>query len=192
MENASLPTDGVVAKKKPAFVKWALVLGIAIVTNLFISYVVQVLYPEPLYNDFCPESQVNKVIETEKACLEVGGQWNEGSMKEVVNQQGVTLPQVSSYCNVYFTCSKQFDDAHALYNRNVFMVFIVAGILLLLGSVFLIGSETVSLALSFGGILALIVGSVRYWSDMDDILRVVILGVALAGLVYVAWKKFRD
>lgn len=191
MENTSLPTEGVVAKKKPAFVKWALVFGIAIVTNLFISYVVQVLYPEPLYVDFCPESQVNRMIDNESACLSVGGQWNEGSTKDT-NSQVMTPPVQESYCNVDFTCSKEYTDTYALYNRNVFMVFVVSGILLLVGSVFLVGAEAVSLALSFGGVLALIVGSVRYWSDMDDILRVVILGVALAGLVYVAWKKFRD
>lgn len=31
--------------KKSSFVKWCLVLAIAIVTNLFMSYATQVLYP---------------------------------------------------------------------------------------------------------------------------------------------------
>ena len=79
-----------------------------------------------------------------------------------------------------------------VYNRNVFVVFVVAGILLLIGSVYLAGAEAVSLGLSFGGVLSLVIGSMRYWSDMNDILRVIILGVALVGLIYVAWKKFKD
>jgi hypothetical protein len=41
-------------------------------------------------------------------------------------------------------------------------------------------------------VLALIIGSIRYWSDMDDILRVALLGIALGSLLGIAWKKFRD
>lgn len=176
-----------VSQKKSSIVKWALILGIAIVTNLFISYAIQVLYPMPEFNNFCPEQQVNRAEETKETCLEVGGQWTEN-----VRKGSVTIPEPAGYCDTTYTCSKQFAEKNSVYNRNVFVVFVVVGILLLIGSVFLKGAEAVSLGLSFGGVLALIIGSVRYWSDMNDILRVVILGFALAGLIYVAWKKFHD
>lgn len=174
--------------KKSSFVKWALIFGIAIVINLFVTYVVQVLHPAPDYLTFCPEQQVNKAIESEEACLSIGGQWNENSGKPVPG----TVPQPAGYCDAAYTCNKQFMESMSVYNRNVFVVFIVTGIVLLIGSVFLSGAEAVSLGLSFGGVLALIIGSVRYWSDMNDVLRVVLLGIALAGLLYVAWKKFHD
>src|SRR6185369_7009050 len=173
--------------KKSSFIKWALILSIAIVINLFVTYVVQVLYPMPDFTKFCPEKQVNRVIDTEEQCVSVGGQWNENDMKG-----SPTAPQPDGFCDATFTCQKQFTESTSMYNRNVFVVFIVAGIALLLGSVFLSGAEAVSLGLSFGGVLALIVGSVRYWSDMNDFLRVILLGIALAGLIYVAWKKFHD
>ena len=96
------------------------------------------------------------------------------------------------YCDVNYTCSKQYEDVMKVYNRNVFVVFVIAGIVLLIGSVYLAGVEVISLGLAFGGVLALIIGSTRYWSAMDDILRVIILGVALVGLFFVAWKKFKD
>jgi hypothetical protein len=181
-------------KKKSNIIKWALIIGIAIVVNLFITYLVDVIYNAPEFTTFCPERQVNRAIESEAACLEVGGQWNENvNMKSgEFPQEAVVVPLSSSYCDVNYTCSKQFEDAMKVYNRNVFVVFVTLGILLLIGSVYLAGSEAVSLGLSFGGVLALVIGSVRYWSDMDDILRVVILGLALVGLIYVAWKQFRD
>lgn len=181
-----------IAKKRSAFVKWALVLGIAILLNLFLTYVVKVLYTEPQYTDFCPEKQVNVAIETQEACLKVGGQWNENVEAKRMTDPGMPSPVLTGYCNTDFTCSGDYNEAYKMYNRNVFIVFVVAGMLLLAGSVFLTAAEAVSLALSFGGVLALIIGSTRYWSDMNDVLRVVILGAALAVLIWVAWKKFRD
>jgi hypothetical protein len=98
----------------------------------------------------------------------------------------------SGYCNQEFTCQQKFEDANKVYNRNVFIVFTVVGIAALAASVFAGAAEAVALGLSFGGVLSLIIGSVRYWSDMEDILRVVILGVALAALIWTAYKKFKD
>ena len=179
--------------QKSSVVKWALIVGIAIVVNLFITYLVDVIYHTPEFTDFCPERQVNRAIESEAACLEVGGQWNENiDVKSVAPQMISESTPISSYCDVNYTCSKQYEETMKVYNRNVFVVFMVAGFLLLVGSVYLAGAEAISLGFSFGGVLAFIIGSVRYWSDMNDILRVIILGIALAGLLYVAWKKFRD
>ncbi|MBU2263298.1 hypothetical protein KJ750_01400, partial [Patescibacteria group bacterium] len=53
-------------------------------------------------------------------------------------------------------------------------------------------SEAVALGFSFGGILSLIIGTIRYWSGMDDYLRFIILGVALAILIWMGIKKLKD
>ncbi|MEK7550033.1 MAG: hypothetical protein AAB519_03570 [Patescibacteria group bacterium] len=185
------PAEEKKTNKKSAVIKWVLVIGIAIVINLFLAYLVQALYERPEYQNFCEEKQVNRAIENETACVEVGGQWNE-NINMGVPVDKMSVPEKQAYCDVTFTCSKAFEKANEVYNRNVFIVFVVAGFLLLLGSVFLVGSEAVSLGLSFGGVIALIVGSISYWSDMNDILRVIILGIALVALLGVAWKKFHD
>lgn len=177
-------------QKRSAIIKWAFIAGIMIVINLFLGNLVQALYHEPLYTDFCPEQQVNRAIESESACLQVGGQWNENVDAKGMTSQSIDSP--AGYCDPNYTCMKGYTDMMSVYNRNVFVVFVVAGVLLLIGSVFLSGVEAISLGLSFGGVLALIIGSVRYWSDMNEILRVILLGAALAGLIYVAWKKFKD
>ncbi|HLC95398.1 MAG TPA: hypothetical protein VJH89_02825, partial [Patescibacteria group bacterium] len=176
------PNVSVASQKKSSIIKWALILGIAIVTNLFLTYVVDVLYHMPEFTDFCPDRQVNRAIESEQACLEVGGQWNENRDVKIAPEQIATQPTLVGYCDVNYTCSKQYEDVMKVYNRNVFVVFVIAGIVLLIGSVYLAGVEVISLGLAFGGVLALIIGSTRYWSAMDDILRVIILGVALVGL----------
>ena len=99
---------------------------------------------------------------------------------------------VSSYCNATYTCQKQYEEAMKIYNRNVFVIFVIAGILLLAGSVWRPLAGVISLAFSFGGVLAFLIGATRYWSDMDDVLRVLILGAALASLISLVWKKFKE
>lgn len=180
-------------EKKPAsaVIRWAFIVGITVVTNLFLAYAVDVVYDQPDYLTFCPDRQVNRLIASEVACLEVGGQWNEGSPAKMMTPESA-MPVSGDYCNTTYTCQKQYEEASRVYNRNVFVVFVVVGILLFVGSVSFSGAEVLSLAFSFGGVLAFIIGAVRYWSDMDDILRVFILGIALASLIYMAWKKFRE
>ncbi len=179
--------------KKPhsAIIKWAFIIGITIVVNLFLMYLVDAIYPQPDYAAFCPDNQVNRAIESESACLEIGGQWNEGVDAKIRMAEPATVVS-GNYCNTTYTCQKQYEETMKVYNRNVFVVFVIAGILLLLGSVSFAGVEVLSLAFSFGGVLAFLIGATRYWSDMDDIVRVLILGVALASLIFMAWKKFRE
>ena len=182
--------------KQSAVLKWTLVFAIAIILNLFWTYATRVVYHEPEYETFCPQSQVIDLIETKEACLEVGGQWNANiGMKEpmAVSPENTAKPTgyAQGYCDQTFTCNKNFQDATELYNRNFFIIFVIVGIASLILSVFLIGSEVVSLGLSFGGVLSLIIGSMSYWSNMNDMLRVVILGLALASLIWLAYKKFQ-
>lgn len=180
-------------KKHPAFVRWAVILAIAIVLNLFLVYAAQVVYPAPLYEQFCKEEQTKQSYSTEETCVANGGQWN--GTKPVMEESApapVTPGMSAGYCYADFTCNKDFQAKNSVHQRNVFLVFVVIGLLLILGSTFLAGAEVLSAGLSFGGVLALIVGSLAYWSNMDDLLRVAVLGVALAALIFLAWKRFRD
>jgi len=180
--------NGKVAPGRNALVRVTVLIGIAILVNVFLAYLVRVFYHEPAYTDFCPESQVVESLPDRGSCLSVGGQWNEPDSSQQVPYE----KRMVGYCNAQFTCSKDFQSAEALYSRNLFVVFVVAGVLLLLGSAFLTGSKTMSSGLSLGGVFALIFGALRYWSDMDDRLRVVVSGIALFALLAIAWKRFRD
>jgi predicted membrane metal-binding protein len=79
-----------------------------------------------------------------------------------------------------------------VYNRNVFVTLVILGVLSLVAGFFIRKSASVSLGLSLGGVLALVVASVRYWSDMNDYLRVAVLAVALVILVILGIKKIKD
>lgn len=185
-------------KKRHPLFKWILVVGIMVVTNLFLNYALDAFYPAPKDEDFCPNPQVREAVLTEEVCVAKGGQWSEDQYPKEIVYRGApemaTTPivEIKGYCNERFTCQKNFEEAQNVYNRNVFIVLVIAGTILLVGGMFLLSVEAVALGFSFAGVLSLIIGTVRYWVSMDERLRVVVLGVALVALVWIGIKKFRE
>src|SRR3989338_10331839 len=181
---------------KSRFLKWVLVVAIVIVLNLFFVFSVELVYKSPDYENFCPQEQVHVVPETKDECITVGGQWVEGNFI----QKGLPRPaslepatiqeEKPGYCNEYFTCSQSFSDAQKVYERNFFVALVILGTITLIGGMLLRIFEVVSASFGAGGVLTLVIASVRYWSDMNDYLRVIVLGIALAALIFVGIKWF--
>lgn len=176
--------------------KWSLIVGIIIVLNLFFNYALSLIYKSPTYEAFCPNvSQVVTVPDNEKACIENGGQWtNNNNIYYEKPAPVVPTEQVQpkGYCDQQFTCRSNFEAAQKIYNRNVFITLVLLGaICVALGS-FLSINMLVSMALSLAGVLSFIIASMRYWTSADDLIKVIILAIALAILVWVAVKKFKD
>lgn len=196
MENPQISSDSTKtgAKKTIKIIKWALILAILIVLNLFFNYSISLLYKEPKFEDFCPMEKYNKVYTNKDMCVADGGMWTESvapiDIKSPTNP--VSGQTVTGYCNATYTCQKNYDDARSVYNRNVFIILVVLGVLALVLGAFLAASSVVSLGLSFGGVLSLIVGSARYWSDMQDVVRVVVLACALAALIWIGIRKIKE
>lgn len=171
--------------------KWALIIGIVIVLNLFFHFSTKLVYDEPKYDDFCQAKQVNIQPENEESCVKAGGAWSAIPNEKLAVIDNTSKPVVSGYCDTNFTCQKEFATARDLYNRNIFLVLIGFGLLVLVGGVLLASNEVVSLGLSYGGVLSFIIGTVRYWSAMDDYLRVLALGITLIVLIVMSYKKFK-
>lgn len=170
--------------------KWALVAGIVVVLNLFFNYSIFLVYEAPQYENFCPKEQVNIAPTTQEECVAKGGSWNVGG--EPVKPSLGSQPERVTWCDVTFTCQKQFNDAQKMYNRNVFIALVILGAVSLVVSFFIANITAVSLGLSLGGVLSLIVGSMRYWTDMDEYLRVIVLGLALIALIWLGVKKIQE
>jgi hypothetical protein len=177
--------------------KWALVVGIVIVLNLFFVYVIKVFYSEPEYKNFCEEKQVRIIPDTKNECLAIGGQWTDDKyiQKTIPRDGSVEIPVIKTeskgYCNSDFTCGQEYRDARDIYGRNVFIVWVSVGVVSIIGSLFIASITAVSLGFSLGGVLALIIGTTRYWSTMDDYLRVIILAIALIALIWIGIKKIK-
>lgn len=185
--------------KTSSILKWALVLGIVIVLNLFFNYSIALVYEEPKWENFCKQEQVVVEPKTQEQCVEQGGQWTEqGIMKGenvarpvMIDASGKEIP-ITGYCNLYFTCQKEFDTYNKEYSKNVFMILVALGVASIAVSFAVAATPAVSLGLSLGGVLSLIIASVRYWGYMEGYLRVIVLGLALAALIWLGVKKIKE
>ncbi len=175
--------------------KWALIIGIVIVLNLFFNYALSLAYKQPKYEAFCPNTaQVINIPDNEKSCVDEGGQWVNNNMypsKPVPIDISVRTEPVG-YCNLQFTCGNNFNSAQKVYDRNVFITLVILGAICVAIGNFFAGNMLLSVALSLAGVLSFIIASMRYWTSADDLVKVIILAIALAILVWVAMKKFKN
>ena len=191
MENNNITKIEV--SKKPKAVVLSLIIAIVIVANLFFNYATSLIYVEPVYDNFCPANVYNKAYDDKNICLENGGMWSEQVTPIIQNDTKISSSaktQISGYCNVTYTCQQKYEESHNLYNRNVFIVLVSLGVLSLIVGAFVGGIQLLSTAFSWSGVLSIVIASMRYWSSADSLIRVIILGVALGALIWLAIKKF--
>ena len=161
--------------------------GIAIVLVLFVFYGIFTFTTAPKWENYCEQRDYG-YIDNQTACEHIeGAKWSAYIGKPYpVSEPGRIAP--SGYCDVNYQCQKEFQDATSLYNRNVFFASLVAGgISLIVG--FLLAVETVGNGLMVGGIILMIVGTVRYWNDLSNPWKFIILGIVLTILVLLGYKK---
>ena len=157
--------------------KWAVSIALVIVINLFFHYVIELVYPEPKFESFCP---VTTEIYTTN---------NQFTPQEIT--KAVKDGQSLGWCDANFTCNNNYQSAHSIYNRNAFVVLVILSIVVLGLGVFL-PIEVLSLGFSWAGVVSLIVATFKYWSDANNIMRVIILIIAIAMLIWLAVKKLRE
>jgi len=164
-----------------------LAILIALVFVFFIAYAIQSVYPAPKYEDYC-QNRPLRVIETESQCTQEGGYW------VIYDESGKVTPGgPQAYCDfsTYYTeCQKEYDQVREPYERNVFFANILFGIIAVIFSFFLV-VETVSNGFMAGGTIMIIYGTIRYWGDLSAILRTIFLGIALAILIWLGYKKLK-
>ncbi|PIV31860.1 hypothetical protein COS33_00965 [Candidatus Wolfebacteria bacterium CG02_land_8_20_14_3_00_37_12] len=190
--------------------KFGIGLAIVIVFNLFINYGINTFYKSPKYEDFCNPERLKQSLNTRESCEVVGGLWTENVGYETkrlyapISESAPLMPaekpipiveiqnqQPSGWCDQDFSCRKDFDKVNDVYRRNVFVVWIIAGIAAIIASFSFTAVQILSTSFMFSGLLALLIGTIQYWSAMQDYLRFIILGIALGILVYLAYKKLK-
>lgn len=180
-------------KVESKVISWALVVGIVVVLNLFFSVGIALVYDAPDYNDYCgSKEQVVERPTTAEQCVAVGGQWFKGN--EVVDGRSIAEPiaKNESYCDEYFTCRQDFDNAREMYERNVFIILLGLGVLSIIAGIGTKSFVAVSNGLTFGGIFSFIIAAIRYWDSADDFVKFGMLGIALAALIWIGIKKIKN
>lgn len=176
----------------------ALSAAIVIVLNLFIGMGIKTFYPAPVYDAVCPAPEVQP--EAREVCEEIGGTWYEaGEFPKNNYRYGPVPPPMvgpgglssAPYCDPHATCRETFEAGQARYNRNVFIVWVLAGIISLGLGIAISAAPAVASGLAFGGVVSFLVGTTIYWDDMDEYRRFIILAIVLAALIWVGYKKMK-
>ena len=173
--------------KHPKFVRWALLIGIVVILNVFFSVVLAIAYPAPQYDAFCPQKNISPT--DAPTCDEQGGVWTEYSP---VPERAFDSSKVTGYCDMYAKCQKPFQAAMDQHALRAFVVMTVLGVVARLPGLMPIGSSIVSSGLSDGGVVALIIGSASYWGTAGNWVRLLIATTGLITLLYIGWRRFRD
>jgi hypothetical protein len=172
----------------PKFVRWAVLIGIVVVLNIFFIVARSLVLPEPLFEDYCPSTV--QPAATEETCVAQDGIWVPTPDNTQVT--AVVKPSPTGYCDLYQKCQPLYDEARQDFELYSFVILVGLGVLSLIVGVLPMGSSIVSSGLSYGGVLALIVAFAGYWGEAGNLLRLLISVIALGALLYVGLKRFRD
>jgi hypothetical protein len=171
--------------KKGRVKKVILTFAIAILFVLFIVYAVGTIYPGPKYEDYCPATKINPLNQT--YCEAVNGTW---TTYPTYASEKSGPAEANGYCDTYSKCQKSWDDSREKYNRNLFFISLITGLIILVAS-FILRVESVSAGFMLGSVILIIYGTIRFWGNLSNILRTLMLGLALAVLVWIGYRKLR-
>lgn len=152
-------------------------LAIVILTALVVGYGIETFYPSPEYNDFCDRDKIipRIIADTQENCEAEGGEWNP-------YQGPRPVEGAEGYCDFYSECQAEFEDVNESYSKNLFIITIILGIILIAVGGALFELEAVGAGIMGGGIITIIYGSIRYWQYAGDFFRFIL---SLIGLIFV-------
>ena len=182
---------------KMKFKNIVLGIGIFIIFMFLLHNGIRAFYDIPKYEDFCgqgrfqgyyPEKPVpaypsnctysKQLREAEQQCYDNGGQ----PVYEYDDNGCYVSVKECDYCN------KEFTEAMKIYNKNVFVIALVVGIIVLLTGYLILTVEPVGSALMASGIGAIMYGTITNWENLGNIGRFLLLLLAFILLIWIALK----
>ncbi len=165
---------------------WVISIAILVLTIFVVLYGIDAIYPAPNYDNYCSELPV-KQVNTSVDCEKMDGKWVSFNVENDLNE---------GYCDMYYYCRTDYESSREVYSKNVFLISVVLGILLILVGIFLLKLEYVSVGLMGGGIGTLLFGVGGYWRYADSWLKFGASLIALAILIFVTYyinnpKRFK-
>ncbi len=165
---------------------------IAVVFLMFAVYGTKLVYDAPVYEDFCkdnypaPLEKIGNCTISSELNLKIQDCYNQrGNPISVYDEQGC---QKDVNCDL---CQINWDETQEHYSKNLFIISLIVGLIVIIISAFFLNVESVSGGLMFGSLMYIIYGTGSYWRFMNDWLRFIILGIALGILIYVGYRLAR-
>jgi len=171
-----------------------LAIGIAIIILTFLTVFagIQTFYPNPKFDDFCGDIRPKQIAEPERepiACTEDAKQCPDGTfVSRDPNNNCKFFPCENEFEN----CNQEYQSARNSHSKNLFIITLILGILLLATGGALFSLEAVGAGIMGGGIITIIYGAGSYWPNASNLFRFIISLVGLViviGLAYWLNKK---
>lgn len=189
-----------VEKKKGKTLALTIILGVfvAVMLTIFVNLVVSYLYEEPSYEKYCTDrfSEVypakyglntqdcknctfsKSLQEQTDDCYSQGGspiyEYDDGGCTESLKE-----------CNL---CSKDYEDAQKVYNRQTFFIYALVGFALIVFGLFISVLLLQIVSLPAGAFLVIEAAT----KNFDDKLFVIIVfGLLIVAALYLALKKLK-
>ena len=153
-------------------------VAIAIVLVAFIAVGIETFYKSPVNN--CYKEAMPKTFGCE--------------VLQEPNRTSCFIEQQTFYDNQSRINQKCFDEFQPIdnkYKRNVFIILSILGVLSVIIGLFLKTVPAVYLGLMIGGLVNILEGIIRYWSQMNEYFRFIILGALLVILIWISYKKLK-
>jgi len=180
-------------------------ISIAIIFVFFVVFGIKAFYKEPKFEDLCKRGVFIDYTSdkygpyparfkepNENVCAKSNLEYDKFRKNCAEKSLDVIFEYDEKGCQIVkecTSCNKNFDNSKNIYFRNVFIISGIVGIIvIIIGAILKITS--VSTGLFGGGVLTIIYGTVNYWSELADWARFIILGIALAVLIYLGYKGF--
>lgn len=170
-----------------------LIIAIIIIFTLFSVYGIQLFYNEPQYSDYCKESYYPRTAPARTpesyTCPETPEL--DAIMEDCYDSGNAVINHTHDKhgCLVDFdcsTCNKGFEDAREKWAKNYFIVAVIVSIIAIVIGALLFSLDVVGGGLMGGGALLILVSSMRAWTALGDVVRFILLGLALVILIYIA------
>lgn len=183
-------------------------IGIFIVFMFLLHNGIRAFYDKPMYGEFAsctragytdtgygryypyPEkaapygtncSVVSGLREQEQTCAVSGGE-------VLYSYDDLGCVSGISECNY---CTKEYTEAMKEYNKQVFVISLVVGILVLLTGWLVLSVEPVGSALMASGIGAIVYGTIINWDNLGNVGRFLLLLFAFVLLILIAYRLNR-
>jgi hypothetical protein len=143
---------------------------ISVIFLMFCVFGTKLIYDTPKYETYC---DYNNMVPTAYDKMNL----NDSELQA----------QDQAQQEIYKKCSENYEIANKKYSKNMFIISLIFGLLVIIICTIFVNINSISGGLMFGSLMFILYGTGRSWSYMDDLTRFIILGFSLGILIYVAY-----
>ncbi len=180
-------------------VKVVLSIGIAIVFAVFVGYGLYTVYEPPKYSSL-EQNTCYKTVNCERffqACRQPAKDGYDYTKEQTCNNSVYANPEYQMCQDALEKCNNDYTKTTAryAYYRNSFYILMLIGLLAIIGGIIIARLDSIGSGFIAGGVLVVLWAlgyTSQYWLTLNKFFRLLALGIVLAVLIYLGYKKIES